>query len=588
MKHVVVITANSRRHRFFVKQAQTVFGDALAGIIVQELSAPQSKAYDSEKLSLCQKVFRGLFRPAYSLRWLGRYVRLKRSGARMRRIQDQFYPMQDDAFPDDVPVHYTSDVNSSDTETFISLKEPNLILVFGGKILKPKIIRLAPTILNFHYGIVPWYRSSASTTWAIAREDIKNIGGTIHLVNEGIDTGHIIEYCYPELMAVDTLGVIVEKVRRQGIEHLIENGKMVLEGKKLHAYLQGENGRTYYSRMLNEEITGRAWNNLANGIIGQFLYRSRYAHSNVRTRASDHEIPTGVYIVLYHTIIEAAPKSLMEERTGTGEAIFDRHLDFYAQNFQVIPLDDAVRILREKEGNIQERYLVITFDDAYRSVLDKAVPKLCERQYPASLFINHDPASGNKGIWRVRLSILLEGKKEECVKAFCYRFGVSMQSALDVYNYAKNNYSRDMETLIDDLWSTADFGQKDLDLFMSYEDFRTLDDRLFTFGSHTVKHPVLLALSRLEVEREILDGHRGVEEALERPIRYFSYPFGNFNHWCADTELVIQQLKGVMAFTANGGVNRYLHPLHIRRIGLRNESEDELKCLFVREGKALS
>jgi methionyl-tRNA formyltransferase len=45
---------------------------------------------------------------------------------------------------------------------------------------------------NFHPGILPDYRGSGAYSWAIINEE-KEFGITLHLIDEGIDTGDIIE-----------------------------------------------------------------------------------------------------------------------------------------------------------------------------------------------------------------------------------------------------------------------------------------------------------------------------------------------------------------------------------------------------------
>jgi peptidoglycan/xylan/chitin deacetylase (PgdA/CDA1 family) len=45
-------------------------------------------------------------------------------------------------------------------------------------------------------------------------------------------------------------------------------------------------------------------------------------------------------------------------------------------------------------------------------------------------------------------------------------------------------------------------------------------------GAHTVTHPRLDELSLTEVQREVIDSKRWLEELLERPVSSFAYPYG--------------------------------------------------------------
>lgn len=56
---------------------------------------------------------------------------------------------------------------------------------------------------NFHPGILPEYRGAGAFSWAIINEDQKS-GITLHLINEGIDTGDIIEIEEFQILNTDT------------------------------------------------------------------------------------------------------------------------------------------------------------------------------------------------------------------------------------------------------------------------------------------------------------------------------------------------------------------------------------------------
>jgi methionyl-tRNA formyltransferase len=47
-------------------------------------------------------------------------------------------------------------------------------------------------VINFHSGINPKYRGQAGGYWALASGDPDNAGVTVHLVDEGVDTGAVL------------------------------------------------------------------------------------------------------------------------------------------------------------------------------------------------------------------------------------------------------------------------------------------------------------------------------------------------------------------------------------------------------------
>ena len=58
--------------------------------------------------------------------------------------------------------------------------------------------------------------------------------------------------------------------------------------------------------------------------------------------------------------------------------------------------------------------------------------------------------------------------------------------------------------------------QRDAFDIMNWNDLRSLDRNLITVGSHTLSHPILTKLSGQEIEAEILESRRCLEQRLER------------------------------------------------------------------------
>jgi folate-dependent phosphoribosylglycinamide formyltransferase PurN len=94
---------------------------------------------------------------------------------------------------DSLKVDYiSSKINNSETEQKIKEFSPDILIVFGTSIVKKNIFSI-PTLgtLNVHPGINPKYKGAGSF-WAMKNRDFTYYGFTIHLVDEGIDTGDIV------------------------------------------------------------------------------------------------------------------------------------------------------------------------------------------------------------------------------------------------------------------------------------------------------------------------------------------------------------------------------------------------------------
>ncbi|MBK9176114.1 MAG: formyl transferase [Flavobacteriales bacterium] len=67
------------------------------------------------------------------------------------------------------------------------------VVINGTRILRPAAIAgIGVPILNTHVGITPMYRGVHGAYWALVRKDRDHCGVTVHLVDEGVDTGAIL------------------------------------------------------------------------------------------------------------------------------------------------------------------------------------------------------------------------------------------------------------------------------------------------------------------------------------------------------------------------------------------------------------
>lgn len=94
--------------------------------------------------------------------------------------------------------------------------------------------------------------------------------------------------------------------------------------------------------------------------------------------AADHAV-----ILVYHHVAEDPPPS-----TSVTPEVFERHLDYLERNdYRVRPLPAVLERLRAGEP-VPDKTVVLTFDDAYRSVHSEAWPRLRARGWPFSVFVS--------------------------------------------------------------------------------------------------------------------------------------------------------------------------------------------------------
>ena len=171
-------------------------------------------------------------------------------------------------------------------------------------------------------------------------------------------------------------------------------------------------------------------------------------------------------VLCYHAVSDGWPDQLAVRR-----ADFERQLRLLLAR-RLRPVSAAGAIAGTA------RAFHVTFDDAYASLLDGAVPVLERLGVPATVFA----CSG----------------------------------------YADDGRALDVPELAGQL--AAHPGEM---ATMTWDQLRELAERGVEIGSHTVSHPHLPELSHGELRAELQDSKQQLEDHLGRPCAYLAYPYGH-------------------------------------------------------------
>ena len=121
------------------------------------------------------------------------------------------------------------------------------------------------------------------------------------------------------------------------------------------------------------------------------------------------------------------------------------------------------------------RYSIVTFDDAFKSVIRNAVPEMTKLRIPFSIFIPAGQVGTNPG-W-----------------------------------FEKSGDS--------------DTGE----IVASIEELSGLPAEIVTFASHTVNHPDLNSVDYKKAYHEMKEAKIMLESQFKREIEYFAFPYGHYN-----------------------------------------------------------
>jgi peptidoglycan/xylan/chitin deacetylase (PgdA/CDA1 family) len=177
---------------------------------------------------------------------------------------------------------------------------------------------------------------------------------------------------------------------------------------------------------------------------------------------------TDVLVLCYHAVSERWPATL-----SVTPAKLERHVALLAERgYDAVTFHDVVA--RSRAG----KTVAITFDDAYRSVFDLALPILSKVGFPATVFApTAFIGSGEPMAWP----------------------GI-------------------------DGWLDSDHAHELLP--MSWSELGVLAEAGWEIGSHTRSHPRLPDSDQTTLDRELRDSRLEIEDRLRRPCLSLAYPFG--------------------------------------------------------------
>jgi poly-beta-1,6-N-acetyl-D-glucosamine N-deacetylase len=222
------------------------------------------------------------------------------------------------------------------------------------------------------------------------------------------------------------------------------------------------------------------------------------------------------------------------------------------ENYVFISTDQLIDILNGH--SLPPRGAVwITFDDGWKENMEHVVPVALKHKIPITFFISTDPVENGGAFW--------------WTYAFKYK------------NHLPDHYRKNIRRLwhveerqrrqvIDNLVSqiTCDVSRE----AMTIEDVQTISEfEEITVGSHTVHHVINVNCTTEELDAEIGNSKRVLEQWMNKRVTTFSYPNGDYNRH----EKQILQKHGIqLAATTE---NRFVTPAddlyYVPRFWVRGE-----------------
>ena len=299
----------------------------------------------------------------------------------------------------------------------------------------------------------------------------------------------------------------------------------------------------------------------------EVLWLARVPHL-MRLLSSSRGVILTLHRVLPEEPAKFSPNAILQVQPDYLDYVLER---IRKLGLDIVSLDEAIeRLAAPKPGR---RFVVLTFDDAYRDNLQYALPILQRHEAPFTLYVPTAFVDGVGQLWwqaiediiaRQDAMALTEGDETEYLDTI---------TVAQKHNAFKRLYWRmrkmpepDRLKLLAD-FTTAygyDLERQCRDLIMSWQELRVFaDDPLCTIGAHTVNHYELAKLPEAQARAEMAQSVDVIEAQFGFRPTHCSYPLGGPLS-CGPREFALARDLGFRtAVTTRPGA---LYPHHLQSL----------------------
>lgn len=169
-----------------------------------------------------------------------------------RGNQMQFPPVKETALQYSLDVYQPERVRDEEFVEFLRSLNADIIVVSAfGQILPKSILEMTKYgCINIHASLLPKYRGAAPIQWSIIDGEEKT-GVTIMQMNEGLDTGDILEVEEVEISPEETGGSLFDKLSYIGAGLVVRTMEHIEQGN-INPIKQEEDKSNYAKRLTKE------------------------------------------------------------------------------------------------------------------------------------------------------------------------------------------------------------------------------------------------------------------------------------------------------------------------------------------------
>ena len=241
--------------------------------------------------------------------------------------------------------------------------------------------------------------------------------------------------------------------------------------------------------------------------------------------------PSTTLFPYHHTVSNDFLPHIKHLYNYKNEKQFAADLDLLLKHFRPVTLPDIIQSV-QRSSILPKNSFLLSFDDGFREVHDIIAPILEKKGVPAFIFVNPAFIDNRELFYRSKISLLIDEllKNKEAVSHIRKLEGMpelQHQSPQQVISFLKavtNKNAHILDSIACNLGVSFEEYLKKYQPFLTRVQVKSLHDRGFYIGAHSVDHPYFQTLSLEEQVAQVIKSCQYVNELLGTPGCCFSFP----------------------------------------------------------------
>lgn len=277
----------------------------------------------------------------------------------------------------------------------------------------------------------------------------------------------------------------------------------------------------------------------------------------------------GIIFPFYHTISNEALAHVGPLYHVKSVEKFSEEMDFLLRHFQPLHPSELSTLMSEGRS-VEKPSFLLSFDDGLSEFYHLIAPVLIKKGIPAIQFLNPAFVDNKDMMFRYKISCLVNHyqlqpaifEQTEIMQLLSPYKGENPAQKLWQIPFTDTLVLENLSTLTG--FSFANY-LLEKQPYLNLEQIKTLQNKGFTFGAHSLDHPHYFLLNETEQLRQTCDSADAVSHMTGQPCRFFSFPFTD-NHVNKRFFDSLHQRKPELYTFGTAGIKKELIPRHFQRI----------------------